>query len=168
MSSAQPVGTFSVQSPFQVLCHRTDPISPDKERISPYVTRRQAYKQRMPTDTNTLKIGVYVSRPLMLSGKVRHPLYCDKALPGVDEQWNLKSVMVTTRQVKERHTGANMAALLNDIVWVSSKLRRYPLHTLRNSLNLLERKYVFKEFAIALYRSFLSQLKILQTPMPRL
>ena len=38
-------------------------------------TRRQAYKQRMRTDTNGLKIGVYVSRPLMLSGKVWHPFY---------------------------------------------------------------------------------------------
>ena len=79
MSSAQPVGTLSVRRPFQLLCmlktcHRIDPTSPDEERISPHVTRRQAYKQRMRTDTNGLKIGVYVSRPLMLSGKVLHPL----------------------------------------------------------------------------------------------
>ena len=65
MSSAQPVGTFSVQSPFQVLCmlktcHRIDPTSPDKKRISLHVTRRQAYKQRMGTDSNRLKIGIYV------------------------------------------------------------------------------------------------------------
>ena len=75
MATAQPVGTFSVPRPFQVLCmlktcHRIDPTSPDEERISPHVTGRQAYKQRMRTDTNGLKIGVYVSRPLMLSGKV--------------------------------------------------------------------------------------------------
>ena len=75
MSTAQPVGTFSVRRPFQVLCmlktcHRIDPTSPDEERMSPHVTGRQAYKQRTRTDTNGLKIGVYVSRPLMLSGKV--------------------------------------------------------------------------------------------------
>lgn len=29
----------------------------------------------------------------------------------LDEQWNLKSVMIATRQVEERHTGVNMAAL---------------------------------------------------------
>ena len=80
MSSAQPVGTFSVRRPFQLLCmlktcHRIDPTSPDEERISPHVTRRQAYKQRMRTDTNGSKIGVYVSRPLVLSGKVWHPFY---------------------------------------------------------------------------------------------
>ena len=78
MATAQPVGTFSVPRPFQVLCmlktcHWIDPTSPDEERISPHVTGRQAYKQRMRTDTNGLKIGVYVSRPLMLSGKVWHP-----------------------------------------------------------------------------------------------
>ena len=78
MSSVQPVGTFSVRRPFQLLCmlktcHRIDPTSPDEERISPHVTRRQAYKQRMRTDTNGSKIGVYVSRPLVLSGKVWHP-----------------------------------------------------------------------------------------------
>ena len=65
MSSAQPVGTFSVPSPFQVLCmlrtcHGIDPTSPDKESISPHVIRRQACKQRMRTDANGLKIGVYV------------------------------------------------------------------------------------------------------------
>ena len=48
MSSAQPIGTFSVRRPFQLLCmlktcHRIDPTSPDEERISPHVTRRQAY-----------------------------------------------------------------------------------------------------------------------------
>ena len=78
ISSAQVVGTFSVRSPFQVLCmlktcHWIDPTSPDKERISPHITRRQAYKQRMPTDTNGLKVGVYVWCPLMPSGKVWHP-----------------------------------------------------------------------------------------------
>ena len=75
MSSAQPVGTFSVRRSFQLLCmlktcHRIFPTSPDEERISPHVTRRQAYKQRMRTDTNGSQIGVYVSRPLVLSGKV--------------------------------------------------------------------------------------------------
>ena len=78
MSSVQPVGTFSVRRPFQLLCMlktcpRIDPTSPDEERISPHVTRRQAYKQRMRTDTNGSKIGVYVSRPLVLSGKVCTP-----------------------------------------------------------------------------------------------
>ena len=46
MSSAQAVGTFSVRSPFQVLCmlktcHPINPTSPDRERISPHVARRQ-------------------------------------------------------------------------------------------------------------------------------
>ena len=84
ISSAQPVGAFSVPSPFQVLfqvlcmlktCRGIDPTSPDKERISPHVTRRQAYKQGIRTDTNRLKIGVYVWRSSMLSDKVWHPFY---------------------------------------------------------------------------------------------
>ena len=64
MSSAQPDGTFAVPSPFQVCmlktCRRIERTLPDMERISLHVTKRQAYKQRMRTDTNGLKIGVYV------------------------------------------------------------------------------------------------------------
>ena len=80
MSSAQPVGTFSVRRPFQLLymfktCHRIDPTSPDEERISPHVTRRQAYKQRMRTDTTRSKIGVYVSRSVWC-----YPARCDTPL----------------------------------------------------------------------------------------
>ena len=53
-------------------CHRIDPTSPDEERISPHVTRRQAYKQRMRTDTKRME-----NRRLRFSSVWCYPARCD-------------------------------------------------------------------------------------------
>ena len=84
-----------------------------------------------------------------------------------DELWNLRTAMIATRQVEERNTGANMAALLNGTA-EEFKIKKvgFAYFTCLFKYNL--KKIYFKEFAIALYRSFLSRLTMHQTWMPGL
>ena len=63
MSSAQPAGTFFCSKSVPSFVHAQN-LPPDWSNLTwqgthfTNVTRRQAYKQRMPTDTNGLKLGV--------------------------------------------------------------------------------------------------------------